>query len=445
MMRNGTLAGPRVHVSRLALAVLALAPATLAAQAPTQTVTLAEAIRLAEQVRPTVIQANASIVNAAAQKRAARGAYLPTFTASASGNSNTAGGPDRIDQTTGLIIPGGQNNKSVSMGVSGRLLLFDGFRRNANSRVANAQIAAADAGFLDAKFQARLAVTNQFFTVRAASELLRVQTASVATAQEQLRQSTAKLHAGSATRSDSLRSLVALGTAQGNLANAESDLTASEATLGQLIGVDGRVSAAQDSVWFIVTPSLDTLALLREAKTNSPQIRNAEAQALSAKASWSAVKASYWPTLSLGGSYQFTGASAQDYTLYNQRSLSLNLSWNVFDGFVREQNVTVARTSYDVAEAQAADLRRQLEATVLAQLAALEAARQRIQIAETSVVAAREDLRVNQQRYSLGVATIVDVLTAQQSLTQTEVDVVRARFDYVNARALIETTVGRTL
>lgn len=136
MMRNGTLAGPRVHVSRLALAVLALAPATLAAQAPTQTVTLAEAIRLAEQVRPTVIQANASIVNAAAQKRAARGAYLPTFTASASGNSNTAGGPDRIDQTTGLIIPGGQNNKSVSMGVSGRLLLFDGFRRNANSRVA---------------------------------------------------------------------------------------------------------------------------------------------------------------------------------------------------------------------------------------------------------------------------------------------------------------------
>jgi outer membrane protein TolC len=107
--------------------------------------------------------------------------------------------------------------------------------------------------------------------------------------------------------------------------------------------------------------------------------------------------------------------------------------------------VVSALTSLDNAEAQAADSRRAVLANLRAAIAALEAARLTISITQTSVIAAEEDLRVQQERYRLGAATIVDVLTSQEALNQAEVDAVTARFDYVRARAEISALIGRTL
>ncbi|MFQ6047102.1 MAG: TolC family protein, partial [Gemmatimonadales bacterium] len=59
--------------------------------------------------------------------------------------------------------------------------------------------------------------------------------------------------------------------------------------------------------------------------------------------------------------------------------------------------------------------------------------------------AALEDLRVQQERYRLGVATLLDVLTTQVNLDQAEVDIVQARFDYLTAKAQIEALIGREL
>ena len=75
----------------------------------------------------------------------------------------------------------------------------------------------------------------------------------------------------------------------------------------------------------------------------------------------------------------------------------------------------------------------------------MDAARIRIGISQTSLAAASEDIRVQQERYRLGVATIVDVLTSQESLTQAEVDAVTARFDYLRAKAQIQALIGRQL
>jgi outer membrane protein TolC len=68
-----------------------------------------------------------------------------------------------------------------------------------------------------------------------------------------------------------------------------------------------------------------------------------------------------------------------------------------------------------------------------------------MQITATSVQAAQEDLRVQQDRYRVGSSTIVDVLLSQEALTQAEVDVVNARFDYLRAKAQIEALIGRPL
>jgi len=61
------------------------------------------------------------------------------------------------------------------------------------------------------------------------------------------------------------------------------------------------------------------------------------------------------------------------------------------------------------------------------------------------VAAATEARRVQQERYRLGAATLLDLLTAEANLTQAAVNQVQARYNYLNARAQLEALVGRSL
>jgi outer membrane protein len=194
-----------------------------------------------------------------------------------------------------------------------------------------------------------------------------------------------------------------------------------------------------------VMPAIDTQALRVEAESRSPRIQSAIANATAANASARASRSAYWPSLTLGANTGWNGSRTTDYDLFNQRQISLALRWNLFDGFDRELTIVQREAESDLAEATAADARREVQAELTTRLAELEAARTRIEIANTSVAAATEDLRVQQERYRLGASTIVDLLTSQEALNQAEVDVVNARFDYLRAKAQLEALIGRNL
>jgi len=104
-----------------------------------------------------------------------------------------------------------------------------------------------------------------------------------------------------------------------------------------------------------------------------------------------------------------------------------------------------ASVQRDLAEAHAADLRRQLNALFTQQVAALFTASAQIGFADANVAAAAEALRVTQDRYRLGAGTLLDLLTAEANLTQAQVSQIQARFDYLNARAQLEALVGHSL
>jgi len=112
---------------------------------------------------------------------------------------------------------------------------------------------------------------------------------------------------------------------------------------------------------------------------------------------------------------------------------------------VREQNQVNASVARDNAEARAADTRRFVSAQLTQQMAALATAFEQISIASDNLAAATEDLRVQNERYRVGAATILDLLTSQAALTQAEVNVVQTRFNYLIARAQVEAVLGRTL
>ena len=400
---------------------------------------------MAELVQPDMIQATSAVRTASAQKRSAWGAFLPNLTATSSASDFFSEGASRVDPVTGLVTTGNSTNRSVSTGISASVDLFTGFRRGAELSAARANENAADASLIDARFQQALTTTNQFLDALAAAQLLRVRESSVRRAEEQLKVSVAKLQAGSATRSDSLRSLVTLGSARLDQITTQTDLATAEANLARLIGESGRVRAADDSAFYVMLPAPDTQEIRIEAESKSPQVQSAVSSANAARANVRASRSAYWPTLALSANTGWNGNRANDYNLLNQRQVSLSLRWSIFDRFDRELTIAQREADVDVAEATASDAKRAVEAQLQTRLAELDAAKERIQITGTSVAAATEDLRVQQERYRVGASTIVDVLTSQEALNQAEVDVVNARFDYLRAKAQLEALIGRKL
>jgi len=284
-----------------------------------------------------------------------------------------------------------------------------------------------------------------FYNALADADLVRVGDAQLKRAQQQLQVVTDKLRAGSATRSDSLRAVVDVGTARLSLLQAQANLATAQADLGRQIGIEAEVQAVPDSV---LAPLPDTTGLRAEALARAPQVQQADAQAKATRAQVWASRSQYWPTLNLSYSdnRQGPGSPFNNFSSYPETfSWRFGLSWTLFNGFTREANQVAASVDRDVAEAHAADLRRQTNAQLTQQLAALTTAATQMDISRANVAAATEDLRVQQQRYRVGVATILDLLTSEASLTQAEVSLVQSRYNYLIARAQLEALVGRSL
>ncbi len=426
--------------------MLALAGLWAAAPAAAQqrTVTLAEAIEQAERVQPRMVSAEGAVRSTGARLLTARGAYLPNLNLNASG-STFFSESQRIDPSTGQLVTGGTRTRSLSSSLSSSVELFDGFRRSNDLGAARANDVAAEASLVDARFQQALQTTNTFFDALAANQLVRVREASLRRAEQQLSTSIARLQAGAATRSDSLRSLVTVGNAELALVNIQASVATAEANLGRLIGETARVAAADDSAFYRMVGSLDTVAIRTEALSRSPTVQAADASARAADAALKASRSTYWPSLVLSGSYSLNATDRNDYTFYNNRRLSIALSWPLFNRFQREEQVAQRAATRDAERARAADARREVEAALTAQFAALDAATQRIALTALSVEAARAEVQVAFERYRLGSITITELTASQSGLIRAEEAAVAARFEFLRARAEIEAILGRPL
>jgi outer membrane protein len=117
----------------------------------------------------------------------------------------------------------------------------------------------------------------------------------------------------------------------------------------------------------------------------------------------------------------------------------------LFNGFQREDDVTKASATARTAKVSAADERRASRADAERLLASVRFAWENVSEAQEAVSVADEELRVVLVRYQNGVATFLDLSTAQLAQAQAQVSLVSARFVYQIARASLEALVGRDL
>lgn len=393
---------------------------------------------------PNVIQAQGNLRSAGSGVRAAKSQYLPSLSAGGSGGSSFSDGPPRFNPITNQLTTG-NSSQSLSLGISSDVDLFTGFRRGGDVKTANAREDAAGASFDESLARSALETAGDFYSALASRELVEARRRGVARAQQQLSIAVAKLQTRSANVADSLRAVVQLGEARLNLVSEEASLARFEASLARRLGFRGRIAATEDSSLRVPGPALDTAAIMTEALGRAPAIRRTDATVRSAEGSLTSAKAAYWPQLRLSGNYAYAGSNSDSYTFYNTRNLTLGLSWPLFNRFQREQQVSDRQTTLDTERARAEDAKREVAASLTTQFAALEAARQRIELTRLSVQAAQADVAVALERYRLGSVGITDLNAAEAGLTRAEEGAVNARFEYLRAKAQIEAILGRRL
>lgn len=434
-------------------AVLVAAP--LGAQAPmtlpddnARAITLADAIAQAQRNAPGIVNARGLERNAGAARRSAIGAYIPSLNLTAS-SARTQG----VQFFQGQLVPLTGNPWNYNNGLATNLVLFDGGQRWQDLNRARASTDVAEASYTQAKFDAALQAKQQYYAALAARESEAAARAQLEQAEQQLKASTARVAAGVATKSDSLRSAIQVGNARLAVLTSQNDLRVANAALTRVVGSATTVTASPaDSLDApLQMPSETEFEQLVSA---GPAVLLAEANVASTKAAKKSQRSQYLPSVSMSYNYSYT-QSSKGFTggnLFliggnepNRQNMSFNFSYPLFNQFTREQGTVQADVALRNAEAQLRDAKLAARANLTTQLRSLANAQARVQVQLAAIAAAEEDLRVQQQRYALGASTLLDLLTSQTTLNQARQALIQARFDGRIARAQLSSLVGREL
>jgi outer membrane protein TolC len=407
---------------------------------PETSLTLEESIERALLVSPTMAQAEGSVRSAEAGRLSAFGAYLPSINASSNASRAST---NRFNSETNTSVTGSSN--SYSAGVSAGVDIWNGGRRGAEIDDAAAALSAAEATARQRRFDVVLAAKASFYDVLRREELMRVAGARIRRAQESLTAADRRLQVGTATRSDVLRSRLELNDArQAELTERTAWIVATY-TLGRVVGIDDRVGATPAEPITVRPLALSPEELRTIVETTSPAVITAEAGLRSADAGVDVARSSYFPSLRASSNLNWFNQELSFEGGNSSWNLAFGVSLPVFNGFQRESAVTRARVAADVARFEVRDARRAARVDLERLLGALHLAEERLQLTAEAVEVAREDLRVQDERYRLGASTILDLITSQLNLAQAETDEIAARYDYQIARAELEALVGREL
>jgi outer membrane protein len=418
--------------------------AHVSADSVARPISLEDAVKLAQRNSPTTVQASGTTRSNAASVRTAYMAFIPSLSFT-SGASKQNG--DRFNPQ-GELVPFTGAAWQYSSGLRMNVDLLDGGTRFYRLRTAKANVEASEANEVLQQYNVALNVKQQYYAVLAAKESEAAAKAQLDQATEQLKTASAKVAAGAATKSDSLRAIIQVGNAQLALIQAQNNLNVANASLTRLVATPFVVTATPEDSSEAITLEADSAQIVALA-LRGPAVQQSEASYSAAKTNVRSSLSLYVPTVSLSFNRGGNGQDSRfgwgnDRYAYSQ-TMSFGLNFPFFNQGAREEQIVRSRVSEEVAQAQLRDTRLLAQQQLTQYLSAFRSAQQRVQIQLASVAAAEEDLRVQQRRYQLGASTFLDVLSSQVTLNQARAALIQARFDARVAKAQIETLTGKEM
>jgi outer membrane protein len=435
-------------MKRSLLILTALVAPTIAfPQDAPRPISISEAIALAKKNAPSMIQARGSLRTSAATLRQRKWAFNPLNSLQFSYSSSTGGGAS-IDNE-GFLRQRPNSDWSFGQNFGGAsLTIWDGGTKLGDLRTAKANIDVAEIGEVTAEFTITQQVKAQYFSILQQRETQFNAQKTLEQAQFVMNLARARVRAGTANVLDTLNASISISNAELSILNARNAEVLANAQLTRLTASDFPVTAiASDTV--DPAPLAITDAELFSLVEQGPSVRQSTAQLTVAEIREKTSKSNYWPQISASGgfsrsnsdnNYDF-GAGKMGYSW----SFGLNMTWRIFDGFAREAGVINAKVAADNAEANLREARLTARQNLTQQLNSLRTAEETIRIQRLNLIIGEEALRVANARYEAGVGLFQDLLNAQNSLNGTRASLTNARVNARNARAQIETLIGREL
>lgn len=407
---------------------------------------LDDCIELALQNRASIIIARGSEDLAKAGKRAALGAFLPNISANYRSSESkqrdiktgSVGGPE-------FELPD-QDGSSKGLSISGNIYLFN-LSNFYNYAAAGAEQAKAELDVINSEHDLIYSVKLSFYAYLAFVEDVDVQEEAVKRSEEQLKLINSRYELGSASLSDVLKQKVQFGNDRLALLGAGDAVVTSKATLAYTIGMDPNSDIEFSKNYSNIQYEGSLNEAIDYALTNEPGLLASKKSVDGANHSVGSAMSRYLPYATASLSYSKLEGTSGDTLLFDfsskTTSYGFNINWNIFDGFQREREITSAKVSQNNARALEAETRNLVIRDVKTAYFDIEQQNQAKEIAQDNVEAANEDLKISQEKYKLGAATILDLLDAQVSLKRAQVSLIRADFDLNLAVSKLENAMGK--
>jgi outer membrane protein TolC len=462
---------------------------------------LAEAVRLARSYSPTYRQVENDLEPATWGVRNAYASFLPRVDIGGGIGYQGAGSQRFLTQefSAGSATRGSSYNLALNLTLDGLTLT--------GPSAANAQYRATEALITGAEINLEAAVKQQYLSALAAEAGVGLAELQLERNEEFLRLARARFDVGQNTMLEVRRAEVARGQSEVALLQAGQLVTVEKLRLFQTIGLpspEDPTAIVLTDTFPIVEPHWELDRLLSDADRDNPDLISRRAQTGVARANERAARSQWWlPTLRFsagwsGFTQQFTNsdfvvAQAENSadaqfglcTVANDRwvnpglpqddcsgllltdserdqiradndvfpfsftsqpfQASVSLSFPLFTQFSRPLAVAEAeaftRDSEEDLRARELQVRTDVTAAYYALLAAYEA----IRIQVSNQTAAEEQLRLGQERYRVGSGTFIELLDAQVAALMAEADYINAIYLYHQSVATLEAAVGRPL
>jgi len=392
-----------------------------------------------------------------------------------------------IDPTTNNFTE--NKVKSSNLGANSSLLLWNGFRLFYNMKQSELDLMAANEDLLRARNDVILGVITFYLNVVFNKELYNVAQLQLRSTQEQLDRTRKLVDAGSVPLGDLLNLDAQLATNELNLIQRENALNLSLLQLKQALQLPSStpmdVEAPQLNLEneLIINKTADEIFDI--ATITMPEIKAADLRKKSSVYGFRSAKGNLYPRLSMNASYstiysdqrqQFLpdGGTAPRPIGYVQstgtpvltdvstgsvfvpgisdqfrdnrgRSVGISLQIPIFNGLQTRSNMQRAAISRELADITFQETSNTLRQTVETAYNNALAAIKTYQSTEKQVKARDEAFRMAKQRYNLGAVNFVDYQVAENNLFQAESDLLRAKYDFIFRKKVLDFYQGLPL
>lgn len=335
-----------------------------------------------------------------------------------------------------------------TLGLSVQQLLYDGGRWWTQIAQSGAQEEAARGQLQEQQLSSELEATRRFFELVKAQLTLKVFVETLARSKQQVDRANALYEAGRGQRSAVYDARTSLANDEINVVRQKQRIVQARLSLLQWLGrSDADVEAVVPAELDQASPQFETAHALETARKTRPLFKSLDANLRAADLGVTVSRADYFPRISASAQYQRQSPELGlffDPTRQNVLALGANLTWDLFSGFQHVAQEERARADLTQAQAQQRQSIVDLEAEIARANDAYAAEVEVLAISEKNVGVAKEQVTLEDERFSAGAGSPLEVRNAQIKYTQAQLSVLQGKADVATARAALERAVGGT-